>query len=220
MCVWRFLNVAALAAAILLTPASALAAPMTFRTVAVVDSQKCGARCAQVIVAEGEITERTPEEFLAFVRSQRANRAMRGVVVLNSHGGRVMASMELGRVFRAAGVAVVVGRAAGGGLAAGRCYSACVYALMGARKRVIPDESRIGIHRMFAYERFGRDSEDGFAMTRVYATPDLVARLGDYAGMMGVSRELIYAAERVTPDRVRIVTPREIRRWRLGTNKF
>jgi hypothetical protein len=220
MRVRRFLHVAVLAATFLLAPAIALAASMTFRAVAVVDSPKCGARCAQVIVAEGEITERTPEDFLAFVRSQQGNRAMRGVVVLNSHGGRVMASMELGHVFRAAQVSVIVARPARGGLAAGRCYSACVYALMGARKRVIPNESRVGIHRMFAYERFGADSEEGFAMTRVYATPDMVARLGDYAGTMGVSRELIYVAERVTPDRVRIVTPREIRRWRLGTNKF
>ena len=34
----------------------------------------------------------------------------------------------------------------------GGCYSACVYALMGAEKRVIPHGSKVGIHRMFTYE--------------------------------------------------------------------
>ncbi|MFM9152903.1 MAG: hypothetical protein ACKOPC_04745, partial [Methylocystis sp.] len=33
----------------------------------------------------------------------------------------------------------------------GRCYSACVYALMGGSRRVIPPESRVGVHRMFNY---------------------------------------------------------------------
>lgn len=206
------------AGAMLLGAGSALAAPMTFRMQPL--GERCGAHCPQVIVADGDITERTPGDFAAFVGSQAANRAARGVILINSNGGRVGASISLGRMFRTAGAAVVVGRASPGGVVSGRCYSACVYALMGAKKRVIPKESRIGIHRMFAFEAAGWGPDDLGRTSQVYATPDLVARLSEYAAHMGVSPELVYAAERVSPDQVRVVTPQEIRRWRLGSDKF
>lgn len=191
---------------------------MTFRALPVGD--RCGARCPQMIVAEGEITTRTPNDFVAFVRRQAQNPNARGVILLHSPGGRVGASMQLGKLFRGVGAAVIVGRAGSAGVTGGHCYSACVYALMGAKKRVIPKASRVGIHRMFAYEAQGAGPEDDSSYQRVYATPDLVARLSEYAGLMGVSRELVHTAERVTPDRLRIVTPKEMRRWKLGSDKF
>ncbi|WP_424361256.1 hypothetical protein [Methylocystis parvus] len=67
--------------------------------------------------------------------------------------------MELGQAMRRLGMAVVVARPAAEqgsqnmALVSGRCYSACVYALMGGKKRVIPPQSRVGIHRMFNYRR-------------------------------------------------------------------
>lgn len=205
-------------AAALACGSAASAAPMTFRTMPVGD--KCGARCPEMIIADGEITNRTPEEFIAFIRRQSSNPNARGVILLNSQGGRVGASMQLGKLFRTAGAAVIVARAGPQGTTAGRCYSACVYALMGAKKRVIPKTSKVGIHRMFAYEIGGAGPDDNSKYERVYATPDLVARLSDYAGVMGVSRELVHTAERVTPDQLRIITPQEIRRWKLGSDKF
>lgn len=214
-----FSSAAALALAATLGAASAAsAATMTFRTIPV--GKNCGAKCPQMIVADGEITNRTPDDFLAFVRRQSQNPDARGVILLNSQGGRVGASMQLGKLFRTAGAAVIVARATPQGMTAGRCYSACVYALMGAKKRVIPGPSKVGIHRMFAYEASGVAPDDNERYQRVYATPDLVARLSDYAGVMGVSRELVQTAERVTPDQLRIVTPQEIRRWKLGSDKF
>jgi hypothetical protein len=205
-------------AAVLVCWSAAVAAPMTFRTMPVGD--RCGARCPQVIIADGEITNRTPDDFVAFVRRQAQKPNARGVILLNSQGGRVAASMQLGKLFRTAGAAVIVARAGPRGMAPGRCYSACVYALMGASKRVIPNASKVGIHRMFAYGLGGASPEDTSRYERVYATPDLVQRLSDYAGLMGVSREIVHTAERVTPDQLRIVTPQEIRRWRLGSEKF
>ena len=197
---------------------AAQAAPMTFRTMPVGDG--CGSRCSLMIVAEGEITPQTPDDFVAFVRLASRDPKARGVILLHSQGGRVGASMQLGKLFRSAGTAVIVGRAGRNGIAPGQCYSACVYALMGAKKRVIPQVSRVGVHRMVAYDTPGRGPEDMDRYQAVFATPDLVKRLSDYAGSMGVSRELILTAERVNHDRLRILTPQEIRRWKLGSEKF
>ena len=55
---------------------------------------------------------------------------------------------------------------------------------------------------------------------RVYGSSDLSAQLSDYAASMGVSRDLIATAERINPDSIHILTPREIRRWRLASLKF
>ena len=112
---------------------------MTFRLLPLEDAGRCGNQCAQAIVADGEITNSTPQEFLSFV-SQNLQGNVRAVVFLNSPGGRVVASMELGQLFRKLGVAAIVARAGqtygGTALAGGHCFSACVYALMGGRKRV------------------------------------------------------------------------------------
>ena len=69
----------------------------------------------------------------------------------------MLASMEMGAVLRKAGAEVVVARLAadgdgGAAVISADCFSACVYALMGASKRVIPVQSHVGIHRMFAYQ--------------------------------------------------------------------
>jgi hypothetical protein len=55
---------------------------------------------------------------------------------------------------------------------------------------------------------------------RTFGSTEFVARLADYAKAMGVSRDLIYTAEKVDPDHIHIVTPKELRRWRLGAETY
>lgn len=224
-----FLRVFALAAGMVgacVAGAGAASAAMTFRLATAGEPATCGAKCPQIIIAEGEIVERTPSDFVNFLRANRSTKNIYSVVMINSPGGRVVASMELGRLLRKAGAAVIVARAfeadGNGGMtrfAAARCYSACVYALMGAKKRVVPPQSKVGIHRMFLYERMGQ-TDGSVQMTKTFAQSEMVNRLGDYAGMMGVSRDLVYSAEKTPPDTFHVLTPAEIRRWRLASEKF
>lgn len=194
--------------------------PMTFRAASLGADSNCGASCTRVIVAEGEINDSTPDAFVKFVALNGGNRSVKSVVFLHSPGGRVVASMQLGEMFRKAGAAVVVARVGGEGFTAARCYSACVYALMGARKRVIPPGSQVAIHRMFMLERLSGGDNEGHAMSRTYAHPAMLDRLGAYARKMGVSPEIIVSAERVAPDRVHVVSVKEMRRWRLAVQKL
>ena len=73
------------------------AEPMTFRLLPLEDAGRCGTM-RPAIVADGEMTNSTPQEFLSFV-SQNLQGNVRAVVFLNSPGGRVVASMELGQLF-------------------------------------------------------------------------------------------------------------------------
>ena len=118
---------------------------MRFR-VARMDSASCGAKCPRVVVAEGVIEEDTPLEFIDFMRTAVYSSGLRSVVFLNSPGGNVVASMELGMAFRQLHVAAVVAGfgndGAESGPIAGECVSACVYAFMGAVRRVAPPVSK------------------------------------------------------------------------------
>ncbi len=208
---------------------SAKAAPMAFELVPVGNPAQCHGACPEMISAVGEITSATPAEFYDFVASNIGNPRMRSIVLLHSPGGSVAASMRLGEMFRRTGVAAVVARALSGQTEAGqpvnvflegRCFSACVYAFMGGKKRVVPPQSFIGIHRMF-YDERERDMSSMSVTTRqVYGTPDFVAQLARYAGSMGISRDLIYTAERISPDHIHILNKAELKRWRLASTKF
>src|SRR4051812_5993268 len=94
--------------AMVAAPLSARAAEMSFRLVDFGNPAKCHQSCPQVIAAEGEITSRTPQAFLDFVGANVGSGRLHSIVLLHSQGGRVVASMELGRAFRTIGAAVIV----------------------------------------------------------------------------------------------------------------
>ena len=216
-----------------ITGAAAALSLMAFVVPAAADMQfslttiggACGAHCPQAIVADGEITDSTPDDFVAFVRANARAGDVRSVVLLNSPGGKVVASMELGRVFRKVGAATVVARAVADSegrshLAAGRCFSACVYALMGGRKRVVPAQSLVGIHRMFALEAGADPAGGGGGARRRFDNGDMRNTLARYSQAMGVSRDLINMAESTPTDSIHVLSPSEVARWRLGSSRF
>ncbi len=210
-----FLLAAGLAAA----PASA-APDMTFRMAPVGDPAKCGARCPKAIVAEGEIVESTPATFVDFVRRNARDPSLRSVIFIHSPGGKVIASMALGRAFRAVGAAAIVARVSGdGGVVAGTCFSACVYALMGAVKRVAPTGSKLGVHRMYTFEQ-GPDPTGSGAQRRRFDHGGMRDMLAKYSARMGVSGDLVEFAERTPSDSILMLSPRDIARWRLATPNF
>jgi hypothetical protein len=209
--------VAAGAALLLIAPGGAWAQqdPMTFRT-APLDSPICGSRCPEVIVADGVIEEDTPQTFIDFTRQIASSPGLRSVILLNSPGGNVVASMELGSAFRALHVAAIVAGYASvdgrTGAVSGRCLSACVYALIGASRRVVPSVSRVGLHRMSVIEE-GAGPDSG---RRTLADPSLVAMLAQYTARMGVDPALIRRAESLTPGVLHLLSRAEIARWRLA----
>ena len=75
------------------------AEPMSFNLMPLESSSGCESQCAQAIVADGEIVDSTPQEFLSFI-SSNLEAKVSSVVLLNSPGGKVVASMQLGQAFR------------------------------------------------------------------------------------------------------------------------
>jgi hypothetical protein len=195
---------------------------MTFRFAS---TGTCAAPCSKVIAAEGEITDRTPQDFLDFIHGNSLGSNSDAIIFINSPGGKVVAAMELGKIFRRTGIAAAVARAEIRSdnrpirIAGGSCFSACVYALMGAKTRVIPRQSRVGLHRMFAYESGLDFAESTGSRRRRLDDGKVAGALKRYSGMMGISPDLVHAAEHGSPDTLRILSPTEISKWRLSSPK-
>ena len=204
-------------------PAPAHAEDMRFSLASPGNPNRCGARCPAVITAVGEITDRTPYEFLNFVHDNVGSHNLHSAIFLDSPGGKVVAAMELGRIWRRLGATAIVARAdpsSGARFPPGRCESACVYALIGARRRVIPPGSIIGVHRMFFYDDESGAMGDGSSGRRHYDNGSMKAMLSHYTRRMGVSPALISEAERISSDRIHVLTRAEIVRYHLGSAGF
>ena len=187
--------------------------------------------CRRAVVAEGEITSEAPAQFSRFLRQQLQMPGLHAVVFLNSPGGNVESALQLGAMLHDAGAAVVVGRpvamsgrknrkkrAAVGslGVVPGHCASACVYSLMGAKKRVVPDGARVGVHRMSA-RMWARDPATGGARgDRIFAGSSEISALRTYVSRVGGSQDLISLAESVPHDEIRMLSGAEVRKYRLG----
>ena len=201
-------------------PASA-AEPMSFRIASVGEGDGCHHSCAEVIAADGEIDNDTADRFVSFLSSNLQDGDLRPVVLIQSPGGTVVGAMQLGLVFRKIGAAVIVAAArdvdgsAEIRVAPGACLSACVYAFIGGKRRVVPTVSRLGIHRMVINEQV-QNAMGGTETQRIYGSQDIVSSLAAYTKAMGVDPRVIGYAETISPDALHIVTPAEIARWRLG----
>ncbi len=196
--------------------------PMSFR-VAPLESGDCGRHCPDVIVADGVIEAETPQAFVDFLKSGSADTKLRRIVFFNSRGGNVVASMVFGHILRGLRIAGVVGRFQAGndpGPFVGECLSACVYALMGAVRRIAPPGSEVGLHRMSIIESQGGGFLRPPQVTRSFADPPMVAVLGRYARRMGVNPALVRTAESLPPDTVHVLSRDEMRRWALATSQF
>ena len=160
------------------------------------------------IVAVGQITLDTPTEFAAVPMAPGTQ------VYLNSPGGNVGAAVQLGSLFRSRGITAVVAGVTEEGVAVpGACYSACVYALVGAGRRVVPGRSRVGIHRMQAA------TED---LTGAYERAEhraAASTLKGYTARMGVDPSMISSAERTPSTSIHVLTSRELRQWGVANGR-
>ena len=161
------------------------------------------------IVAIGQITLDTPSEFAAVPAAQGTQ------VYLNSPGGNVGAAVSLGALFRSRGVTAVVAGVTEGGVAVpGACYSACVYALVGASHRVVPGRSRVGIHRMQAATADLTGSDERAEHRAAAST------LMGYTARMGVDPSMIALAERTPSASIHVLTSRELRHWGVANSRY
>ncbi len=231
----RFLAATLIAAAASGMGAAAARADMSFRAVTLEGAPLCRPTCPTLILAEGDITRGSAQAFIEFVRRQLPTRGggLNNVVFVDSPGGSVTGSMALGAVWRRLGTTVVVARpevaragwftpedASANKVRASRCFSACVYALMGARKRIIPDGSRVGVHQAHKIDMVRDLANNGASSRQLTGSNEPTPALRAYAKVMGIDPALIDLAQTTPPHDFRILTMNEIRRFRLSNSRL
>ena len=117
-------------------------------------------------------------------------------VDVDSQGGELFATLEIGRIMRAEGASIAVGKGAS-------CLSACVFLLMGAIERHISGGARVGIHRPSLRAPQGGGSRQVSADEIVEA---IAEQLVLYAQQMNVPRKIIDDLMLVPPDRVEFLS--------------
>lgn len=247
MVIWhsirRHINAGAMACVVLLAAPVAGEASMSFKVVPLGDAAKCGDACPLVIQADGEIVDGTAERFVSFAQGNIASGRLKNVVFIQSPGGTLYGSIKLGATFRSLGTTVVVARirersadtqtqvenprrrgqfaVPTADLSGAYCNSGCVYAVMGGRKRVIPPQSRMGVHRMQGQVVDGYDPVSRSLMRRyVNGSDTTVSALKRYTAAMGIRPQLIDVAESIPHSTVKVLSRDEINRFRLGSERF
>jgi hypothetical protein len=221
--------------------AAPAAARMQFTAITLGNPAECGQRCPVVIQAEGRITRDAAADFVIFARNAANTGQVLNIVLVHSPGGSVVGSLMLGTVFRSIGTTVVVARVnQGGGWFGGQsvdartgqaipigaltnavCNSACVYAVMGGKRRVIPNDSRMGVHRMQSEAFHGYDPVSGrVVQDRRTGSFEQVQALKNYARRMGVDPRIIDVAESIPHEEIKMLSAAEVRGFRLGVPKL
>jgi hypothetical protein len=180
----------------------------------------CGEHCRTWVTAEGPITKATLKDFdfLGEVKDLKDT-----TLVLDSGGGSVIASLELGRKVRALGMTTTVGHVVKLATAPGEeqrgrlspqaeCASMCVFVLLGGTKRVIPPEARILVHQIWpGTKRYDASAESYTAEELVRVQRD-VGRIARYTIEMGGDIGLFELAMRIPPwERLRSLSQSELR---------
>ena len=176
------------------------------------------------IVAEGAIEANEGQRFREFLSSAASRGAVPQALMIHSPGGIASGAFDLGFTLRQLGFGVIVAAVrrdpstGGAVLMPGRCASACVLAMMGGRRRVVPDASRIYVHRhRTLYASDNRDAIPQSMMAPGRQSTGFVDAMRSYASMMGVDPGLVTLSDSVPHESARLLTPSEVRRFRLST---
>ena len=165
----------------------------------------CQLHCGGWISAVGIVTSDTPKDFEDFAKG----RDLRGAtVVLDSSGGSVNDSIELGRRFRNLGLMTAVGTSVQIHTAQGDrravepeayCESMCVFLLLSGKVRYVPEAAHVRVHQIWMGDR----ADDAQAAS--YSAEDLmiverdIGRLAKYTFEMGGAGDLLALSLNVPP---------------------
>ncbi len=173
------------------------------------------------VVADGEITDRTPSAFQVFLDSEPFDGFV-FYIDLNSEGGSLLAGMQLGRMIRQQGLASRVVSYSRADIAAdvwrpkerpGECYSACALAFLGGEHREIPDGSTIGFHQFSSAPL--REQASREPATTESLTQFVSGIVHDYLQSMEIEPQLFTKLSQTLPNDMFIPTFEELRKLNI-----
>ena len=202
----------------------------------------CGAGCDEWIAAEGGFDLGSADRLRAFLRKFPGRTPP---IYFQSPGGIQEEAIAIGRLMHERGMTAGVARTLPYGCAPGKetgdrclalkrsgqpiaaelrstgasCSSACVYALLGAKTRLVPPDARLGVHasrRVHVYPdgRVTRTSGDDARLA------EATSELKDYVQEMGVDVALIDTAFKIKFSDAYFLSRNEIVHFGIDTRAF
>src|SRR5262245_15367874 len=200
--------------------------PMTFELRREGPADVCGSECRSWVSAVGSITSETPRQFENFAR---ANEVRGAVIALDSGGGSVLGTMELGRMLRRLDIMTTVGRTTvlpadkSGEVRAilspkAECESMCAFLLLAGTRRYVPAEARVLVHQIWLGDRRDDATAAAYSAEDIMVIQRDIGRLVQFTAEMGGGADLIETALRIPPwERLRPLSPEELIRAKLQT---
>lgn len=213
--------------------------PEPMRIVLTRSAEPCEPDCREWLAAQGAITKDTPAEL------RRALAELNGrklPLLVYSTGGTVEAAIAMGELVRKSGLDIAVARTVFSqrepalGTIDERsplCASACTLFLASGVRRIIPPQSRIGVHQQTIVEtetttvrdyrvvRGRRELVDERTETRTVkqeqATGEIDAKMRRYLDAMGLDRSFIEVTVSTPADTMRYLKPDEMRATTIAT---
>jgi hypothetical protein len=214
------------------------AVPIAFY-VAKGEPNSCGKGCDTWIAADGMIDFGASGRLKKFL-AERSHQKL--PIFFHSAGGSVDHAIEIGRILRQQEVRAGVARTTPNACASsqprdkaceavkragkvleaqlgisGSCSSACVYALVGAKIRLIAPGSRLGVHASVANRIF---SNGTVLIAPLRQLQDINARTKRYLIEMGIDPGLLEVALGTPNENIRYLTRDEIARFRIDTREL
>ncbi|MBN8956043.1 MAG: hypothetical protein J0H17_05580 [Rhizobiales bacterium] len=210
------------------TPPAGDPPSMRFEWVKEGPASTCRSDCREWIAAVGPITSDTARDFEFFTKV----RDVRGAtMVLDSGGGSVVGSLDLGRKIREFGLKTTVGRTRvltstpgneprAKRMPGGECASMCVFVLLGGVQRDVPPDARILVHQIWPGSKRYDANADSYTAEEIVRIQRDVGRIARYTVDMGADIELFELAMRIPPwERLRALSQAELRRLRLQSDE-
>jgi hypothetical protein len=168
----------------------------------------CGKTCRVWISAVGPITDSTLSNFEAFA----AQKDVRGATLaLDSEGGSVVDTIELGRMLRRLDITTTIGTtvtiSAPDGTTtttlspAADCESMCAFVLLAGTHRYVPPEARVLVHQIWLAKKREHSETASYTAEEIVLVERDIGSLARYTIEMGGGIELLEAALRVPPWR-------------------
>lgn len=213
--------------------------PEPMRIVLTRSAEPCEPDCREWLAAQGAITKDT----LAELRRALAELNGRKLPLLvYSTGGTVETAIAMGELVRKSGLDIAVARTvfsqrepALGSIdeRSPLCASACTLFLAGGQRRIVPPQSRIGVHQQTIVEtetttvrdykivRGRRELVDERTETRTVkqeqATGEIDVKMRRYLEAMGLDRSFLEVTVSTPADTMRYLKPDEMRATTIAT---
>lgn len=232
------LSLAALSAAAQDKPPAA-PQPEPMRIVLTRSAEPCEPDCREWLAAQGAITKDTPAELRRAIGELNGRKVP---LLVYSTGGTVEAAIAMGELIRKSSLDIAVARTvftqrdpALGTIdeRSPLCSSACTLLLAGGLRRIIPAQSRIGVHQQTIVEtetttvrdyrvvRGRRELVDERTETRTVkqeqATGEIDAKMRRYLDAMGLDRSFIEVTVSTPADTMRYLKPDEMLATTIAT---